>query len=577
MKGKEEKTKKKINNKRERGITLIALVITIIVLLILAGVSIAMLTGQNGILTQANNAKIEQSHGAVREAMSLAYNEWKIEINTGSITKLASTETVTIQGEEEKTKAPTTISFFDFLKTTKGYIDDSGKIDVEKLTGSKQALGNGETTDIYTITEQSGVYAVYYNGEEGTTSLQIWSTGDIVDWSSILEDANNNPEKYKYPGQTSEQIGIGTDGKPVNMDYWQESFKSQDNSYKTNVEDSYGYSDSGIYKCEFDEEGRIVGEIPEYIYNETSKKFLPVTDISGLFYNETDLKYAPKLPSTVTNMWNTFYGCTELTQAPEIPDGVTNMYFTFSGCTSLAQAPEIPDSVTNMSYTFSGCTSLAQVPEIPDSVTSMDSTFSGCTNLTQAPEIPNGVTDMGHIFSGCTSLTQAPEIPSSVTKIGGIFYGCTSLTQAPEIPDSVTSMDSTFEGCTSLTQAPEIPDGVTSMSSTFEGCTSLTQAPEIPDGVTNMNFTFRGCTSLTQAPEIPNSVTGLSLTFEGCVSLTGSLIINATLTAYNNSWIGCLSNAATNPGCHLILSGSCPQLQEIYNEVKDNPNITLAQ
>lgn len=42
-----EEIKRKIKNKRERGITLIALVITIIVLLILAGVSIAMLTGQN--------------------------------------------------------------------------------------------------------------------------------------------------------------------------------------------------------------------------------------------------------------------------------------------------------------------------------------------------------------------------------------------------------------------------------------------------------------------------------------------------------------------------------------------------
>ena len=45
------------NLKNMKGITLIALVITIIVLLILAGVSIAMLTGQNGILTQAQNSK----------------------------------------------------------------------------------------------------------------------------------------------------------------------------------------------------------------------------------------------------------------------------------------------------------------------------------------------------------------------------------------------------------------------------------------------------------------------------------------------------------------------------------------
>ena len=41
---------------RQKGITLIALVITIIVLLILAGVSIATLTGQNGLLTKAQTA-----------------------------------------------------------------------------------------------------------------------------------------------------------------------------------------------------------------------------------------------------------------------------------------------------------------------------------------------------------------------------------------------------------------------------------------------------------------------------------------------------------------------------------------
>ena len=59
--------------KKERGITLIALVITIIVLLILAGVSIAMLTGNNGILTQAQNASEQTEVGAEKEAISLAY------------------------------------------------------------------------------------------------------------------------------------------------------------------------------------------------------------------------------------------------------------------------------------------------------------------------------------------------------------------------------------------------------------------------------------------------------------------------------------------------------------------------
>ena len=56
------------NNK---GITLIALVITIIVLLILAGVSIAMLTGQNGILNQATKAKDDTAKAEVAERINL--------------------------------------------------------------------------------------------------------------------------------------------------------------------------------------------------------------------------------------------------------------------------------------------------------------------------------------------------------------------------------------------------------------------------------------------------------------------------------------------------------------------------
>ena len=58
-------------NKKELGITLIALVITIIVLLILAGVSIAMLTGENGILTQAQNASRQTSEASVIEQAQL--------------------------------------------------------------------------------------------------------------------------------------------------------------------------------------------------------------------------------------------------------------------------------------------------------------------------------------------------------------------------------------------------------------------------------------------------------------------------------------------------------------------------
>ncbi len=57
--------------KKNKGITLIALVITIIVLLILAGVSIATLLGENGILTQANKASYETKLAELKENLQL--------------------------------------------------------------------------------------------------------------------------------------------------------------------------------------------------------------------------------------------------------------------------------------------------------------------------------------------------------------------------------------------------------------------------------------------------------------------------------------------------------------------------
>lgn len=57
--------------KNNKGITLIALVVTIIVLLILAGVSIAMLTGQNGILNRASNASVANAIGEAKDAVAL--------------------------------------------------------------------------------------------------------------------------------------------------------------------------------------------------------------------------------------------------------------------------------------------------------------------------------------------------------------------------------------------------------------------------------------------------------------------------------------------------------------------------
>ncbi len=58
--------------KQNKGITLVALVITIIVLLILAGVSIALVVGDNGVLTQSKNSSDATKMGQMKEALGLA-------------------------------------------------------------------------------------------------------------------------------------------------------------------------------------------------------------------------------------------------------------------------------------------------------------------------------------------------------------------------------------------------------------------------------------------------------------------------------------------------------------------------
>ena len=68
--------KSKFINNTNNGITLIALVITIIVLLILAGVTIATLMGDNGILTKANDAKKETEIAEVKERAQLDIASW---------------------------------------------------------------------------------------------------------------------------------------------------------------------------------------------------------------------------------------------------------------------------------------------------------------------------------------------------------------------------------------------------------------------------------------------------------------------------------------------------------------------
>lgn len=72
--------------RNERGITLVALVVTIVVLLILAGVTITYALSNNGILTKAQEAGMVSEQATIRDAVSSAQAECMMEYYDASKT-----------------------------------------------------------------------------------------------------------------------------------------------------------------------------------------------------------------------------------------------------------------------------------------------------------------------------------------------------------------------------------------------------------------------------------------------------------------------------------------------------------
>ncbi len=529
--------------KETKGITLIALVVTIVVLLILAGVSLNLVLGENGIINKAKETKIKNSHAVVTDAINLAYADYKMEIemssntNENEIVKVASTEVVEIPAIRENSLSTTSTGFKEYL-LSKNYIDENNVINVANLVGSKQALGNGTgDTDVYKLEQESEKYILRYYGEDAEITI-LWEVSEskqqeTINWTEILEDAKNNPENWKPEGQESSSIGIGANGKPVNMDDW----GTDKVNGKYIIRGPYGcvrYSPA-YYGMEKD----VV--VPQYIKKEGDSDFIEVVGIGERAFNGNRYIESVQIPSSVIAIGEeAFEDCTALKNI-KISKGLTNIgNSAFSGCTSLESIPEdLFENCTQVEYfvkTFEGCTSLTSIPEnLFKNCTQVEyfvGTFARCTGLTSIPE---------NLFANCTQVRNFAKIV--IDSMGwnlGAFEGCTGLTNIPENLfancTQVTDFSRTFTGCTGLTNISENLftncTQVTDFSGTFADCSGLTNIPENLftncTQVTNFSGTFAGCTSLTSIPETLfdscTLVASFQSTFYECTNLTGEAI-----------------------------------------------------
>ena len=168
--------KGKTTKKKVEGITLIALVITIIVLLILAGVSISMLTGENGILKRAQEAKEKTEIATEDEQRKMAILE-------------AATNTKNTEYTDPKTnlKIPIPAGFAPTRIEGESTIDE-GIVIVDSKGNSYVWIEVPKTVEIYANTGVS-----VKNFEENTYKT---IESDLKDYTSKYEMYGNYSDAY---------------------------------------------------------------------------------------------------------------------------------------------------------------------------------------------------------------------------------------------------------------------------------------------------------------------------------------------------------------------------------------------
>ncbi len=164
--------------KENKGITLIALVITIIVLLILAGVSLRLVAGNEGILNRAEKAVSKSNTESLKEEIELAISELRIAYYDGEdVPEGVTSPDEYIQTKLNGKKIPSGIIIFD---------KDTGKLSLSD--------SNNKTEEIGTYSPEKGVTI---NKGEGNTSTIV--EGSIDDWDVTEEGILRRYKSNKIP------------------------------------------------------------------------------------------------------------------------------------------------------------------------------------------------------------------------------------------------------------------------------------------------------------------------------------------------------------------------------------------
>ena len=536
--------------KNDTGITLIALVITIIVLLILAGITINAITSDNGIIQNALNAKERAEIDSEREIVEQATVQAMGKNKRGNIVRNELQEELDkITGEGKTTVTADTEEQGYFVKFV-----DSGRIYKVSIDGDVTYLG--EEDELITQAE------IVANPESNTTPALVQQVDLTVktpieiegaEYSLVYawnQDKENAPEDTKFLETTLTGDGrIRTttvfSSDTVGGDYYlwvrvvvgeierEVCFGPYTIRDHTTLIATSGETESTAgFLGSANQEKETVKEIQRGLIESVNI----TTSLAGHSISDENTWDVSESQNGMYLAWyedsdnDGYYEITIAGDAGVVANsnssylfsyigyGVENQEITITGLQNLETG-----LVTNMARMFQDC----KVQQLnlntfdTSNVTTLLATFAECTNLITL-EVndwdTSNIISMGTrgidasnvgTFQSCSKLTQlnlSKWNTSNVVEMGGMFRGCSGLTNLDLShfdTSNVVSMYGMFSGCTNL-QSLNIQNfntsKVTVMQSMFNSCSNLKEldlSSFKTSNVTSMQQMFSNCSELT--------------------------------------------------------------------------------
>ncbi len=405
---KKTKERERINRKlkNKKGITLIALVVTIVVLLILAGVSVSVVADKNGIIQNSQETKEQTRAAMVEKERDL----WKLE---GQIYQ-SDSEKETLEKVLERLEKENTIT-----KEEKQAILETGEVTIAGKTiifidGTIVACGNEEDS-------ADGSFL-------GNTSIK---RGDIeqINIITALNGHDANDEKTWDISERKNGRYLAWYEDKDNNNFWEVTIAGN-GRVKLNKSAKLLFKALGTYAGKIEMNG---------IENlDTSE----VTDMSYMFTDGsqyTDLDLSSFDTSNVTTMSGMFLNCSKLT--------------------NLNLANFDTKNVVKLTNLFNGCSAIENINLSSfdtSNVTKMYAMFGNCENLKNV-NLKNfdtsKVTDMEAMFFNCKSLSKIDLSnfnTSSVERLKRMFVNCELLTELDLSnfkTENLLNVETMFSGC----------------------------------------------------------------------------------------------------------------------------------